>query len=301
MIRTATDVTVAEMLRDYSVELIPGNPGLIDAAVDRLEPGTQVSLTWIPGSNPMRMIAPAAKLQRAGLLVMPHIGARHLESKKQLEQIAERLVGEAHVDRILIIGGDGAQAGPFDSSLAVMQTGIFQRVGVTRIAVAGFPEGNPHIPAKVLDHALREKVDFASSDGLQLSIVTQFCFAADPIVKWIRRLRAKGVDVPVRIGLAGPAGIVTLLRYALRCGIGNSLHALTENPAFAKALVDRGPEPIIREIAASTADEGSAQLGLAGLHFYMFGGFRKTIDWIEAAGSRKRATGHTRAVRQPFA
>jgi len=294
MIKTATDSTVAGMLRDYSLELVPGDQKLIEAAADRLEPRTLVSLTWIPGSNPMRMIAPASKLRRAGLVVMPHIGARHLESKAQLEHIAQRLVGEAGVDRILLVGGDrGEPAGPYDSSLAVMQTGVFQRFGITRITVAGFPEGNPHIPANVLDDALAAKVDFARSDGLKLSIVTQFCFAAVPIVTWIRRLRARGIDFPVRIGLAGPAGIVTLVRYAFRCGVGNSVHVLTENPVFAKALVDRGPEPIIREIACSLADEGSAAIGIAGLHFYVFGGFSKTLAWIDAARSSRQALGYT--------
>ncbi len=291
---TATAATVAEMLYDHSVELTPGDSRVIALAADRLAPRTLVSLTWIPGSNPMHMIAPAAKLRRAGVLVMPHIGARHLESRAQLERFAERLVGEARVDRVLIVGGDCAHpAGPFDSSLAVMQADILQRVGITRIAVAGFPEGNPHIPAKILDDALAAKADFASKNGLQLSIVTQFCFAAEPIVKWIRRLRARGIDSPVRIGLAGPAGVVTLVRYALRCGVGNSIHVLTENPAFAKALVDKGPEPIIREIAASIAQQGRAEIGIAGLHFYTFGGCGRTLDWIDAIKSRKSVMAQT--------
>jgi len=294
MNETATDSTVAEMLRDYSVELTPDASKLIDAAVNRLAPQTLVSLTWIPGTDPMQTIAPAARLRRAGLVVMPHIGARHLESRVQLEQIAERLAGEASVDRILIVGGDRTQpAGPLDSSLAVMRTGVFQRAGINRVAVAGFPEGNPHIPAEVLNAALAEKVAFARSNGLDLSIVTQFCFAAEPIVAWIRRLRAKGINVPVRIGLAGPAGIVTLVRYAVRCGVGNSLHVLTENPTFAKSLVDRGPEPIIRQIATAFADEDHARIGIAGLHFYTFGGLGKTLDWIDAARSRKPITAHT--------
>ena len=294
MAKSAADSTIAGMLRDYSLELVPGNAKVIEAAADRLEPRTLVSLTWIPGSNPMHVIAPAAKLRRAGLLVMPHIGARHLESKSQLDRLAESLVGEAGVDRILIIGGDRPEpAGPYDSSLAVMQTGVFQRVGITRIAVAGFPEGNPHIPSKVSDDALAAKVDFARRDGLELSLVTQFCFAAAPIVTWIRRLRSRGVQFPVRIGLAGPAGIVTLARYALRCGIGNSVHVLTENPTFAKALVDRGPEPIIREIASSFSEEDASAIGLAGLHFYMFGGFSRTLDWIDAVRPTRPALGHT--------
>jgi len=287
--------SMREMLRDYSVELVPGDSRLIDSAIERLPAPTAVSLTWIPGSNPLEMISAAAKLRRAGLVVMPHIGARHLQSGRQLGELAERLVGEAGVDRVLIIGGDRSKpAGPFDSTLAVMQSGAFQRVGIFRMAIAGFPEGNPHIPATVLQEALAAKVELARREGLRLSIVTQFCFSHEPILDWIRRLRARGIDVPVRIGLAGPAGIVTLVRYAARCGVGNSIRVLTENPSFAKALVDRGPEPIIRGIAASLADEEArAAMGIAGLHFYTFGGLGRTLEWIETTTSPRRLTVHT--------
>ena len=302
MRKLASGSTVAEMLCDYSVELIPGNAKLLDAAVDRLDQRTLVSLTWIPSSDPMKMVAAAAWLRRSGLRVMPHIAARHLESKAQLAQIAERLVGEAGVDRVLIIGGDRAQpAGPFDSSLAVMQSGTFQRIGIIRMSVAGFPEGNPHILSKVLDDALAAKVALARREGLELSIVTQFCFAAEPIVGWIRGLRAKGIDAPVKIGLAGPAGILTLVRYAIRCGIGNSLRVLTENPAFARVLVERGPEPIIHELATSFGDEGVHSIGIDGLHFYLFGGLGKTLDWIDSVRPQKSDVSHARRVRHPSA
>jgi methylenetetrahydrofolate reductase (NADPH) len=277
--------SIAPMLQGYSIEVNPSDAKALDAALDRLHPGTEVFLTWIPGANPMHMVEPAAKLQRAGLLPVPHVGARHLESAAQLEQLAARLAGDAGVDRVLVVGGDRAKpAGPYDSSLAVMQTGVFQKAGVARMAVAGFPEGNPNISDAALEEALAVKVNFARSSGLSLSIVTQFCFKAEPIVGWMQRLRAQGIENPVRVGLAGPAGLVTLARYAVRCGIGNSLHVLTEHPSFAKLLTEKGPEPIIRGIAlaAGPGNNGMLPLGIAGLHFFVFGGFNRTVDWINA-------------------
>ncbi len=285
----ATDPpSVAKMLRGYSIEVNPGQSKVVDAAASRLDPGTEVFLTWIPNTNPMNMVGPAAKLRSAGLLPVPHIGARHIVSAAQLEQLAARLVEEAGVDRILVIGGDRAEpAGPYDSTLAVMRTEAFQKLGVTRMAVSGFPEGNPNISDIILDESLAAKIDFARDNGLELSIITQFCFKAEPIIEWLQGLRARAIDILVRVGLAGPAGILTLTRYALHCGIGNSLHVLTEHPSFAKLLTENGPEPIIRGIAkgiaASTYPGDSAlPLGIAGLHFYVFGGFNKTLDWIHA-------------------
>ncbi len=292
-LRNFATVGITEVLRGYSIELNPRDAKTLQAATERLDPGTEVALVWIPGSNPLDMIAPATRLKRAGYLPMPHVGARHLESAAQLQRLAEQLK-DAGVDRILIIGGDRATpAGPYDSSLSVMQTGAFQRAGITRMAIGGFPEGNPHIPEKILNEALEAKVSLARKEGLQLSIITQFCFRAEPVVEWVRGVRARGIDVPIRVGLAGPASLITLLRYALRCGVGNSLRVLEENPSFAKMLVERGPEPIIRGLIASLGNSDGKQLGIVGLHFYIFGGFRKTMDWIAAELSLTASSPHT--------
>jgi methylenetetrahydrofolate reductase (NADPH) len=276
------------MLRGYSIELNPGESKVIDAAPDRLDKGADVFLTWIPGSDPMAIVPAAEKLRRGGLFPRPHIGARHVESAAQLSDLAARFV-DAGVDRVLIIAGDRDKpAGPYDSSLAVMQSGLLQKAGIVRIAVGGFPEGNPNISDPVLAEALTAKVNFARSAGLQLTIVTQFCFDAEPIVGWLRRVRSQGIDVPIRVGLAGPAGLIALSRYAIRCGVGNSIKVLTEKPAFAKLLIDKGPEPIIREVAAGIGPGGGPglPLGVAGIHFFVFGGFNKTVDWINAARSQ---------------
>jgi hypothetical protein len=83
------------------------------------------------------------------------------------------------------------------------------------------------------------------------------------------------------------------MRYAVRCGAGNSLRVLTENPLFARAAIERSPEPIIREIAHYVTQEGDTQLGIAGLHFYIFGGFNKALDWIHSAEARTPTSLHT--------
>lgn len=273
---------MADMLRDFSIEIGTREPKVVDAAVRRLEPGTEVYLTWIPGEDPFRAVEASAGLSRGGLKPVPHIGARHLEKENQLSEMLNRLTGEAGVDRILLVGGERDEPlGPYDSSLKVMQTGLIERYGIKRVGVGGFPEGHPKISDKALGEALVAKMNFARQAGLTLHIVTQFCFEGQAILDWLRKIRALGVDMPVRVGLAGPASLTTLTRYALRCGVGNSLRALTHGPAFTKLLTERNPEPIVRELAA--ANGATESLGIAGLHFYSFGGFNKTIDWITIA------------------
>lgn len=277
--------TEAQALCGYSIEVSPREAKIVDAATGRLDPGTEVFLVWIPGADPMEMVAPAAKLRRAGLFPVPHIGARHIESETQLEHVVARLAGDAGVDRVLVVGGDRDQpVGPYDSALGVMKSGVFAKAGILRVAIAGFPEGHPQIPASTLERALAAKVNFARRAGLQLTIVTQFCFEAEPIVRWLRQVRDAAIDVPVRVGLAGPAGLMTLTRYALRCGVGNSLRVLAEKPSFAKLLTESGPLPIIQGILSSAEgrETGALPFGIAGFHFFTFGGFARTVDWINA-------------------
>jgi methylenetetrahydrofolate reductase (NADPH) len=284
---TSTVPSVAEMLHGFSIEVNPKETKIIDACPARLEPGTEVFLTWIPGEDPMNTVPAAAQLRRAGLFPVPHVGARHVESEVQLGDFAARLAA-AGVDRVLCIAGDRDKpAGPYDASLQVMQSGLLQKNGITRIAVGAFPEGNPNIPDPVLAEALTAKVNFARETGLRLSIVTQFCFQTEPIVEWLRATRGQGIDLPVRVGLAGPAGIIALTRYAMKCGVGNSIKVLTEKPSFAKLLIDKGPEPLIRQLAEAVAqgNAGGAP-GIQGLHFFVFGGFNKTVDWINAQKSQ---------------
>jgi methylenetetrahydrofolate reductase (NADPH) len=281
--------SIAPILRGYSVEVSPTNEKIIASCVERLEPGTEVYLTWIPDEDPFRMVAPSGVLRRAGLFPSPHIGARHLESAAQLDDLLGRLTGEAGVDRVLLIGGERAKPlGPYDSTLQMMQTGLLQKHNIRRAGISGFPEGHPAISEQVLGESMVAKMNYGRSIGLELQIVTQFCFEGEPIAEWLKRIRALGVDLPVRIGLAGPAGIATLTKYALHCGVGNSIRALTKSTSFAKLLHERDPEPVIREIlaAAPNGDFSAPPLGIAALHFYTFGGLKKTVEWINATRSQ---------------
>ena len=276
--------TITALLNGYSVELSPTNEKIVDSAIERLDPKAEVYLTWIPGEDPLKAVAPAGKLRRAGLYPVPHIGARHVESAAQLDDLFGNFVGEG-IDRFLLIGGEREKPlGPYDSTLQVMQSGLLQKHGITRAKISGFPEGHPAIPEPVLAESMVAKMNYGRSLGLDLQIVTQFVFEGEPIAQWLRHIRRLGVDLPVRIGLAGPAGIATLTRYAMHCGVGNSIRALTKSASFGKLLTERDPEPVIRELLAEApgGDPFAKPFGIGALHFYTFGGLKKTVEWIKS-------------------
>ena len=271
------------LLRGWSIEVSCRDSAALAEAAGHVPPGTDVYLNWIDGDTHHRMVAAAAALHSAGLKPVPHVAVRYLASFTQLQDFLARLAGDAGVNAVLLIGGDRERPiGPFDSSQQALETGLFEKHGIARVGIAAYPEGNPRISPAAVDAALAAKLDYARKAGLAAQVVTQFCFEAEPIAAWLRRLRQSGVTAPVRIGLAGPASITTLMKYALRCGIGNSTRALgIRGTAIARLLTESGPERVIHDLARLFAED--KPLRVDGLHFFSFGGFARTADWARAA------------------
>jgi len=267
---------IQALLVGASLELSSRDPAEIDACADLLDPGTAVYISMPPGQTYHGNVALAARLSRAGFRPVPHVAARRIASRDALDEYLVRATGEAGVDGALVIGGDSDRAsGPFDSSLGLLETGLFQRHGITHVGVAGYPEGHPRIAAAALDAALAAKKSLARSAGIDLQVVTQFCFESGPVLSWSSKM--KGYGLPVRAGLSGPASLPRLLRFAMLCGIGNSVRALKARPqAITRLLVEVGPEAAVRDIARP----GGAPI--AGVHLFCFGGLVRTARWLRA-------------------
>ena len=268
--------SIQALLAGASLEISSRDPAEIDASAGLLEPGTAVYISMPPGQTCHGTVALAARLKRAGFRPVPHVAARRIASREALAEYLARAVGEAGVDGAFVIAGDGDRAsGPFDSSLALLGTGLFQRHGIVHIGVAGYPEGHPGIAASALDAALAAKKSLALRAGLDLQVVTQFCFEPEPVLSWAARMIAHGL--PVRVGLSGPASLPRLLRFAALCGIGNSVRALKARPqAITRLLVEAGPEGVVRDIARRGGPP------IAGVHFFCFGGLVRTARWLRA-------------------
>lgn len=267
---------ISALLSGASLELSSRDPAEIDACVDLLDPGAAVYISFPPGQTYHGTVAIATRLARAGFRPVPHVAARRIASREALDDFLARVAGEAGADSALVIGGDRDRAGgAFDSSLDLLETGLFQRHGIVRIGVAGYPEGHPSIALAALEAALAAKIAVARRTGMEISIVTQFCFDAEPILSWAAKARIHGR--PVRVGLAGPASLPRLLRFAAMCGVGNSLRALQARPgAITRLMVEAGPEVAVRDLARS------AEAPIAGVHFFCFGGLVRTARWLRA-------------------
>ena len=239
-------------------------------------------IAWVPGFPYHHIASVAKRLRQTGLNPVPHIAARQFASESAAADFLARLRDEAAVTRALVIAGDSnARTGPYESSLSLMRTGLLQQHGIRSVGIAGYPEGHRRIGTAALDQALAGKIDYAGREGIDLFIVSQFCFDGEMILDWIERLRARGVALPVRVGVAGPTTVRTLLAYGMRCGIGNSIRALGSQPiSLTRLLARQGPEKIVRRIARS-----HARLGIAGPHSFPFGDFAQSARWISRASA----------------
>jgi methylenetetrahydrofolate reductase (NADPH) len=271
---------LVDLLNHASIEIAAGSARALAALHDQFDPGTEVFVNFIPGGDWRVVADTAAALRRGGFHPVPHIPARSIPDARALADFLARLTGDAAVDRVLVIAGDGAApAGPYASSFDVIATGLLAQSGVRSVGVAGHPEGHPTIGDAALDTALLAKQDAAARAGLELFIVTQFCFEATPVLGWLARVRRAGVAAPVRVGVAGPATVATLVRFGMRCGIGNSLRAVRMRPnAVGRLLGKSGPEDLFAELGAGLA--AMPGHGVGAIHFFPFGGIADTGEFV---------------------
>jgi methylenetetrahydrofolate reductase (NADPH) len=274
-------LAIADFVRGYSVEATRPSENDIAVLTDIAPPATRVYLSAVAGRPVTETITAAARLARAGFEPVPHLAVRSFASATVLEDFLARVAGEGGVRRMLVIAGDSdPPAGDFRCARDVIDGGWLQRHGIMEIGIAGYPDGHPRLAPQELDRFLLEKIDAAAATGLKVHIVTQFGFDPAPILAWVGRLRAFGIDHPVRIGLAGPTSFATLLRYAKNCGVRASALALARQAGLVRQLFAMAaPDALVRSFAQAYA---AKQLGDVKPHFYSFGGLAGTARWAEA-------------------
>ncbi len=273
------DRELARLLRGYSIEVTTHNRSAVEQCRMHVAPGTEVYIAFVPGETHHAVVATAAGLNAAGFVPVPHVTARGVASFTLLGDFLGRLAGEAGVTRALVIAGDLERpAGPYSSSLELLQTGLFQRHGIRRIGLACYPEAHPRIDAEALERALLAKLELVRGAGLEAWLVTQFCFEAAPILQRVRRLRAVGIAAPAagRARRPGQPAYVVEIRPALRY---RQLDPRARHPGRCgrQPARARTPEPILRELAAAQRQDPG--LGIEGIHIFTFGGVASSADW----------------------
>jgi methylenetetrahydrofolate reductase (NADH) len=285
---------LAALLPQASVE-VSSRGHQLQALKDNFAAGIDVTITFLPGDNYRHNVGTATALRAAGFNPVPHIAAREMASREELDDFLARLRGEADVKRVLLIAGDVVRVkGPFRSSSDIRASGLLEARGIERLSVAGHPEGHPYLEMADTIKGLTAWRDWGRQTGIHIDVLTQFCFESAPILQWIGQLDADGVDLPVIVGLAGPATPATLTKFALRCGVGNSLRSLrSQIGRFGRLLTDNGPDDVMRGLLSAPP---AATATIAGFHLFPFGGLRKAGVWLRDYSAEKLAPLPPRAL-----
>ena len=283
---TPAPVSFAAFLHGYSIEVMPRTAEKVEDFRALLPRGTRVYIAHIEGTPIDDMVATAKRIAGEGFDVMPHFPARIIHDKATLANWIARYKGEAGVKQALLLGGGvSTPAGDFDSSMQILETGLFD--GFERLHVAGHPEGNKDIDRdggdRVILQALKWKQDFANRSDAKFAIATQFCFEAGPVIAWADRLAAEGIQLPIHIGVAGPAKLQTLIKFAVSCGVGASLRVLQKRAMdVTKLLLPYEPTEFVSDLATHKAKHPN--FGIEQVHFFPLGGIKTNAAWVTENG-----------------
>lgn len=274
------DVAARHLVSDYSLEMTGKDiPGLHEAR-DLIPPGTLVNITFLGNENTELRLAAARAVLDCGFTPVPHISARRLSSRKELDDFLARLQDIGASERVFLIGGDpSTPEGPFESSHDVIKSQALTGFGVRHVGIAGYPEGHPDISQDTLWQALTDKSTALADQGLGSNIITQFAFDTEPVMRWIESTRARGIAADIRIGTPGPAGIKRLLAFARRFGVGsNAMIVKKYGFSLGNLLGSAGPDRFVTDLAEALTPE---LYGDVSLHFYTFGGVTATATWAD--------------------
>lgn len=271
--------SIVDLMSGFTVETTPASAAKVADFRTMLRPGTTVYITFLPGSDYNDTVATAKRLRDEGFQPAPHFAARSIESAAMFEDYLARVAGEAGVDHVLAIAGALEEPlGPYSDSTQLLDTGLFDKHGIKQIGVAGHPEGSPDMSDTAIAEALAWKNAYAERTDARMHIVTQFAFEAAPIIAWDKALRAAGNNLPIRVGIPGIAKLQTLLKYAVFCGVGNSINFLKKQAGNVTKLVkQQEPDKLVRDLAHYSATDPDC--GIEGVHMYPLGGLQKSAEW----------------------
>jgi len=274
-----------DFISGYSIEVVPNSAAKIESFKEILPTNTRVYIAHLETESIATMVSTAKRIHEEGFTVMPHIPARIIKNQTMLSDWISMYQNEAGVDEALLLaGGSTKPVGDYDSSIQLIESGLFDKASFKRLHIAGHPEGSKDIDPdggmKNVSKALSWKQEFSNRTDATMAIATQFCFDADVVNKWAKNIKEDGIDIPIHIGIAGPAKLQTLLKFSVECGIGASMKILTKRAKdLTKLLLPYKPTQMLNELSEYKSKDPT--LNIEQVHFFPIGGIKQTTDWLE--------------------
>ena len=272
-------------LNGFSIEVTPRAIAKIENLSELIPSGTLFYIAHIEGTPIEDMVQTAKRINEQGYPTMPHFPARIIKDKDTLKDWISRYQNEANVENALLLaGGANKPYGDYDSSMHLIESELFDLAGFKKLHIAGHPEGNKDIDPDGstinVNKALSWKNELRNRTDADMAITTQFCFDSKTVINWANDIKNKGIDIPIHIGIAGPAKLQTLLRYSIECGVGASIKILQKRALdLTKLLLPYKPTSILSELAEYKLNNPG--FNIEKVHFFPLGGVKQVSKFIE--------------------
>jgi methylenetetrahydrofolate reductase (NADPH) len=277
---TASESVAVDLVVNGSVEMGAHRPQDAAAIASVLPAGTPVYVNHLPTHTLAESLASLIAVHEAGLEPVPHVSARRIENRAEVDSFLGHAVNKAGVKKVLMLGGDeSTPKGPYADAAQLIREGILPACGIREIGIASYPEGHPRIPLATLERAFDEKLGLANAQGLGVYVVTQFSFAPARVVEHCNTLARRAPGVPVYVGMAGPTSAGMLLRFAQRCGVSASLRALRAQGMAAVSLVTH-TDPSEQLAALARYCASHPESSVVGVHVFSFGEAAVAARWM---------------------
>jgi methylenetetrahydrofolate reductase (NADPH) len=275
---TAVHPTVSELLRRSRFEVLPLD-GIEDEIREHLATDTKVTVTASPKKGLEATLDLSERLSGAGYPVVPHLSARLVRDRAHLEEVLARL-SAAGIRELFVPAGDATEPGEFQGAADLLQAMGDSRTQFDRIGITGYPESHHLISDEETIRAMFAKAEMATD------IVSQLCFDPATIAWWIGAVRARGVRLPIWIGIPGCVDHAKLVRISLKIGMGESTRFLRHQRGVLTRLLTRQfkPNRLLDGLAQMVAEPDT---GVAGFHLYTFNEVGRTERWRQRAIARQ--------------
>ena len=275
---------ISKLIKNFSIEVMPRTLRKLENIENLWPKNTRVYIAHLEGTAIEDMLVTAKRIKSASFIPMPHFPARIIKDNKVLEDWINRYSEIGVNEALILAGGVDRPLGNLSNSMELLSTGLFEKYGFERLHVAGHPEGNKDIDPIGSDinvmNALKWKQDYSKDTKAKMSIATQFLFESKPVIDWANKLLSNGITLPINVGIAGPAKLQTMIKFAIACGVGPSLRVLERRAKdITKLLFPFEPTSILTELA--DYKESNPNTNIEGIHFFPLGGIEKSSDFIK--------------------
>ena len=263
--------TIARLLRNARYEVLP-TASTEDKLLEHVPRDRIITVTASPSKGLGATLDLTERLAGHGYVVVPHIAARMVSGRSELAEIADRLLGKG-VTGVFVPGGDAEPAGDYPDALSVLEDLAAMGRPFSHVGITGYPESHPSIHDDLTVQAMWDKRHHASH------IVSNLTFDPSVVRGWLHRLRARGVTMPLLLGLPGPVERTKLLSMATKIGVGESTKFLAKNKGLFARLAAPGGftgESFLEKCAPALGEDGAL---VEGLHVFTFNQIAETEAW----------------------